>query len=261
LVIALDGDMPDEDEEKDPLYNRIGNIKIDDKNVIHLKVGSVGTAWVEAEYQPVSESDFVGELRGKISNEEIEEYNTALPSKETLEKYLNRYRLYHLIVDYGIASTISVHNIGTAKATDVSVILEFPDEIQVMDIYDVRKLEEPKAPNKPKDLQGVAYERAHPSEVAIRKAIEQFESFDAFKPINLPDLSAYTIRSNAFEAMDISDNIVSIDIKSGIVHTKWDSFRGLYIVPIKKGEFKAKVELMCAEYEEPEKTELAFVCE
>ena len=258
MIIALDGDMPDEDEEKDALYNRTGNIKTDDNDVIHLKVGSVGTAWVEAKYQPVSESDFVGELRGKISNEEIEEYNAALPSKETLEKYLDLYHLYHLIVDYGIASTISVHNIGTAKATDVSVILEFPDEIHVMDIYDVRKLEEPKAPKKPKDLQKVAYERAHPSEVAMEKAVERF---DVFKPINLPDLSAYTIRSNAFEAMDVSDNIVSVEIKNGIVHTKWDSFRGIYIVPMKKGEFKAKVELMCAEYEEPEKTELIFVCE
>ena len=85
LIIALDGDMPDEDEEKDALYNRTGNIKTDDNDVIHLKVGSVGTAWVEAKYQPVSESDFVGELRGKISNEEIEEYNAALPSKDVRE--------------------------------------------------------------------------------------------------------------------------------------------------------------------------------
>lgn len=261
LIIVLDGDIPDEDEEKDPLYNRTGNIKTDDNDVIHLKVGSVGTAWVEAEYQPVSKSDFVGELQGKISSEEIEEYNAALPSKEALEKYLNLYRSYHLIADCGIASTISVRNIGTAKATDVSVILEFPDEIQVMDIYDVRKLGEPKAPKKPKDLQEVAYERAHPSEAAMRKAVERFGSFDAFKPINLPDLSAYTIHSNVFEAMKISDNIVSMEIKNSIVHTKWDSFRGIYIIPMKRGEFKAKVELMCAEYEEPEKTKLTFVCE
>lgn len=94
LIIALDGDMPDEDEEKDALYNRTGNIKTDDNDVIHLKVGSVGTSWVEAKYQPVSESDFVGELRGKISNEEIEEYNAALPSKETLEKYLDLWRAF-----------------------------------------------------------------------------------------------------------------------------------------------------------------------
>ena len=30
-------------------------------------------------------------------------------------------------------------------------------------------------------------------------------------------------------------------------------FRGIYIIPMKKGEFKAKIELMCAEYEDPEK--------
>lgn len=81
-----------------------------------------------------------------------------------------------------------------------------------------------------------------------------------FNPEDAPTIVSV---ANALQItpMDVSDNIVSVEIKNGIVHTKWDSFRGIYIVPMKKGEFKAKVELMCAEYEEPEKTELTFVCE
>ena len=55
--------------------------------------------------------------------------------------------------------------------------------------------------------------------------------------------------------------MVSIEIKDGIVHTRLSSFRDIYIVPMKRGEFKARVELMCAEYENPEETELTFICE
>ena len=35
----------------------------------------------------------------------------------------------------------------------------------------------------------------------------------------------------------------------------------IYIVAIKKGKFKAKATFMCAEYENPDKIELTFICE
>lgn len=261
LVIKVAGDVPNEGEKDDPLYGRVKNIKTDADNAIHLKVESVKTSSVEAEYQPVSESDFIGELRGKVSIKEIEEYNAALPSEDMLEKYLKLYQMHHLIVDHGIASVVSVCNIGTAKATDISIKIEFPDEIRVLDIYEVRKLKEPEAPKKPKSLQVVAYERAHRSEMVLEKAFEQFGILNDIKTMKLPDLSAYTTHNSPFESIDIIENMVSIEIKDGIVHTRLSSFRDIYIVPMKRGEFKARVELMCAEYENPEETELTFICE
>lgn len=74
-------------------------------------------------------------------------------------------------------------------------------------------------------------------------------------------MSVYAVRNTVFESVDICDNTVNIELKDGIVHTKWDSFRDIYIVPLMQGEFKAKVTLMCAEYEDPEETEITFVCE
>ena len=79
--------------------------------------------------------------------------------------------------------------------------------------------------------------------------------------MKLPDLSTYTTYNSPFESIDIIENTVSIEIKDGIVHTRLSSFRDIYIVPMKRGEFKARVELMCAEYENPEETELTFICE
>lgn len=261
LMLDFAGDVPDEDEKEDPLYGRSGNMRTDEKDVIHLKVGDVGTALIEAEYQPVSQADFIGELQGKVTDAEIETYNKSLPSEDDVREYLNCYRDYHMIVDYGIASTISIHNIGTAKATDVSVLIEFPDEIQVLDIDEVRKLKEPKAPDKPRDLREVAYERAHKAEQAMAKALTRFEQLGVSKAFSLPRLDTYMVRNTIYESVDIFDNMVNIETRNGIVHTKWDSFSGIYIVPMKKGEFRAKITFMCAEYEDPDEKELIFLCE
>lgn len=264
LIVALEGDAPDDNEEDDPLFGRRDNLKMNDDDVVHLKVGCVGTTMAVVDYLPVSQADFVGELRGRVTDDEIKAYNDALPGQEELENYLNLYRTYHMIVDHGIASVVTIHNIGTAKATDVSLTIEFPNEVRVLDIDDVRKLEEPEAPKKPRDLQEIAYERAHKSELAVFKALAKFDQLDQLggvKPLSWPDLPAYTIGNTVIESVDIFDNMVDIKIPNGIVHTKWESFGDIYITPLVKGTFKAKVTLMCAEYEEPEVTEITFVCE
>ena len=165
-----------------------------------------------------------------------------------------------MIVDHGIATVVTIHNIGTTKATDVSLTIEFPEEIRVFDIDEVKKLEEPAAPKKPRDLHEIAYERAHKSEMAFNKALSALDQWRDIRPINLPDLNAYAISNSIFESVDIFDNTVSIETKRGIVHTKWDSFSGVYVVPMKKGIFKGKATFMCAEYENPEETEITFVC-
>ena len=259
LIINLEGDTPDESKRKDIFYEHKENLRIE-KEIIHLKVGSVNTNSVEADYLPLSKSAFIGELRGKVTDEEIEAYNNSLPTKEKMVKYLNNYRKYHMIVDYGIASVISVCNIGTAKATDVSLVIEFPDEIRVLDINEVREMKEPEAPEKPRNLLDIAYERAH-RKLAIARMFAPGEQFGSGRVLSWPDLSAYAMKNSAFESLDISGNKVNIEIKNGIVHTKNKSFRDIYIVAMKKGKFKAKATFMCAEYERPDKIELTFICE
>ena len=79
----------------------------------------------------------------------------------------------------------------------------------------------------------------------------------------LPDISTYIaspIRANSiYESIEIEDNIVAIEQKQGIVHTKFDYFSGACIVPLVTGEYESKVTLMCAEYEEPEETIIRFI--
>ena len=261
LIVALEGDKPEKDAHYDLLYSRSENIQTDESEVVHLKVGNVSTTLVKLEYQPVSKADFSGDLLGMVTDEEIKAYNDALPSPKELEEYLNLYSMYHMIADCGIATIVTVHNIGTAKANDVSVLIEFPDEIIALAIKDVRELEEPQAPEKPRDLREIAYERVHIVETTATKAFAQLDQYGLGKAYNWPSLSAYITGNNSFDQIEIEDNTVSIETSRGIVHTKWECFDGLYLVPVKRGTFKAKVTLMCAEYRDPEETELTFICE
>ena len=64
-----------------------------------------------------------------------------------------------------------------------------------------------------------------------------------------------------YSDIEIDNNYVEITPKNGIVHTKFDYFPGAYIIPKEVGEFEAKVTLMCAEYEDPEKTTIRFIVE
>ena len=260
LILDLEKDMSDEEEEPDPLFSHKEYIRTED-GVIHLKVGSVGTAVVEAEYLPLKKEDFLFELSGQVSEDEIEAYNNALPSEEEMESYIKLYCDHHRIVDHGIAAVLSIHNIGTAKATDVSVTIEFPDEVRVYDMEDVRKMKEPQAPKKPRNLQEVAYERAHRSEIAMEKAYAQIAQLGSSRHFELPDLSPFFVHDTVSDRIDIFDNMIDIGISDGILHTRWDNFRGIYLVPMKKGEFQAKATFMCAEYEDPKEVKITFVCE
>ena len=90
---------------------------------------------------------------------------------------------------------------------------------------------------------------------------KQIEGLGAAKPYEWPLIPISSIGNTYFESVEIYDNKVEIETKKDIVHTKFDWFDGAYIVPVRKGEFKVKATLMCAEYEDPEEMEITFICE
>lgn len=128
------------------------------------------------------------------------------------------------------------------------------------DIDVVNDIKEPKAPEKPQDLQEVVYEKAQKSEVALKNLYSQLEFMNAYSSAIWPTITPTISRVDFGESIDISDNVVELELK-GIVHTKFGWLSGIRIVPMVKGTFKAKVILMCVEYEKPDETEITFVCE
>lgn len=263
LTITLGCTKPDDNEEYPEFYQREDLITIDDDGTVHLKMKSISTNMQEAEYQPLSWEDIPADITQRVSDQAIREYNASLPSKEELEEYLSTYRLYLRIKENGIPVTFYISNIGTAKATDISATIEFPEQVQILNADVVFNMPEPTAPEKGEDPIHKAYLQAERERVfALDIKPPMFGGFGGgfdFSAISsaLPAISNNTI----FESIDIEDNIVDIEQKQGIVHTKFNYFYGGYIVPMTPGEYEAKVTLMCVEYEDPEETTIKFIVE
>lgn len=264
LTVTLGCTKPDEDEEYPELYQREDLLSIDENGTIHLKLKEISTSLEESEYHKLTLEDVPAELRKFVSDKEIREYNQNLPSEEELQRYIKSCKLYKRIKENGIPLTFFVNNLGNAKATDISVTIEFPDQVRVYDINEIGEMGELKGPAKPKN--------------PIEAAKKQQEKERAFAlDIKIPnvlggipagiDYSAFTakmprlVKNSVFESIEIEDNIVEIEQKQGIVHTRLDYFNGSYIVPMTAGAYEAKVTLMCAEYEDPEETTIKFIVE
>lgn len=261
LTITLGLTKPGEDEKHPEVFQRDQFITFEDDGTIRLKLKRLVTTAKESEYLPIMKSDVPAELHRYVSEQSIKEYNAALPTKEEIEKYLANYKTYLRLMENGVPVTFFVNNLGTAKATDVSVTIEFPDQVRVFDFEEIIETPEPSAPKKPENPIEKGYKKAEKERAfALNLGMPELRGFGT-----IPDLSAYIaspIRANSvFESIEIQDNIVEMEQKQGIVHTKFDFFPGGYIVPVTPGEYEAKVTLMCAEYEDPEETTLRFVVE
>lgn len=262
LAIDLVQTKADKEEEHPEVYQRDDLIAIDEDGTVHLKLKKLSVAEKEAKFQPLRKSDIPLEVTRFISDQDIRDYNASLPSEGEIKKYLEEYRNYLRLTENGVPMTVLINNLGTAKATDVSVTIEFPDQVRVFECEEIIEEPEPKMPKMPEDIIEKAYKKAE-----RERAFAWDLDIPGLRALGVtPDLSALIrpsdFRANsAFESFDIEDNIVEIEQKQGIVHTKFDYFPGAYIVPTVSGEFEAKVTLMCAEYEDSEETTIRFIVE
>lgn len=263
LTITLGCTKPDDDEEYSEYYQREELIKFDEDGTVHLKLKAISTNMQEAEYQPLSRKDIPVDISRRVTDQAIREYNESLPSNDELDKYLSTYRIYSRIKENGIPVTFFVNNLGTAKATDISVTIEFPDQVQILNADVVVDIPEPKAPEKGEDPVQKAYMQAeHERAFALDLKPSYFRGLgDRFDLSSISSALPAITSNNIFESIDIEENVVEIEQKRGIVHTKFDWFIGGYLVPLVVGEYEAKVTLMCAEYEDPEETTIKFIVE
>lgn len=237
-------------------------IAIDEDGTVHLKLKPISTNMQEAEYQPLSRQDIPVDISRRVSDQAIREYNESLPAKEELEQYLNYCHIFSRIKENGIPITFYVNNIGTAKATDVTVTLEFPNQVRVLEAKEAIDMPEPKAPKKGEDPIQKAYLQAKRERAfALDLKPSNFRGFGSIPDISALVASPFKNGNTIYSSIEIEDNIVEIEQKQGIVHTKFDYYYGAYIVPMIAGEYEAKVTLMCAEYEDPEETTIKFIVE
>lgn len=160
----------------------------------------------EAELIPISKEDVECY---NISEEEINEYNKSLPTKEELENYLEKCRTYRCIKENGIPIKFNWTNIGNQKANDINLHITFSDGLLIMKKGEVEEL---KMPLKPDTLE-------NPVERKIKKrmGLDNIESLQKIFSSNIFDMGLDKIKLpiddfsyNIYHSENIKDNCLNM---------------------------------------------------
>lgn len=210
----------------------------------------------EAELIPISKEDAEGY---NISEEEINEYNKSLPTKDELENYLEKCRMYRCIKENGIPIKFKWTNIGNQKANDINVHITFSDGLLIMKKGEVDEL---KMPLKPDTLE-------NPVERKIKKrmGLDNIESLQKIFSPNIFDMGLDKIKLpiddfsyNIYHSENIKANCLNIWSK-GLMHTEEDESDEYILVPIAKGKYQISISVICEEFPEEFEQKLTVIIE
>lgn len=220
---------------------------------LQLKLVPINAECYRNKFEPLSKVDIFPEIRSLVSEKAIQEYNAALPSGELIDNYIKEMEKYQRIHKGGIAFEIHVENTGTAKATDVRVRLNFPDEFLLFEVPDVDNVKEPQVPPMPKNpIDEVMREyerRLDPMADMVHKMALSMPTYGGTTPLSASLLALAD--TSVSESMDVYDHAVNIE-NAQIQHYDLAWYRGLYVVPTTKGKYQIQCSIMCSEYIEPE---------
>lgn len=204
---------------------------------------------VKHEFRLLSYDEVPQELKKYVTEDEIEKYNKALPSKEEISKYVQEEIEYLRIKNTGKDIDIKVTNDGLVKANNIYIDIEFPKEISIMEVDKIESLIKPKKLDIPvnpiKKAEKEYYSKFVPKLSAFNNMANLLNyNLNTIQPVN------FTSILNKNKSSWINHNIMTIKINS-LMHTREISLYEKYrIIPLEIGSFDAKISIICEEYEE-----------
>ena len=201
---------------------------------------------IKQKYKKISINDFPIDLRQYAEESEIDDYNNSLPTNEELQNYADKLDHYIQITKSCVRVEIGLQNVGTAIANSASLVIQFPDSVEVYN-NNIVDLLEPEAPEKGNN----------PIELAAKRKKYQSSNMLYNNPnilggltekLNLVNPLLYAIED--IEDCLINSNIVEINCEK-LIHSYISFKNDVYLVGRKPGKYKIKCSLMCEEYEKP----------
>lgn len=224
---------------------------------MQIKLQSIYVEHFRNRYEPLDRSCIDLHLENYVSDEALRQYNELLPSKDEIDKYIMELVAYQRIRKGGVVFELQISNDGTAKATDIRVFIDFPEEFLLFDISDIGDIEEPREPELPDNPIEKAEEEYAKRMNPIGALAMNWGIFNGNRQNVLTDISSLSrigvINSYAQSmnlSLDIEEHSIVAELQQ-IPHRDLRLFAGIYIVPTKRGNFKARVSIMCSEYLEP----------
>lgn len=208
--------------------------------------------------------DIEGHLLEYISEEDIDIYNKSIPSQGELEKYNDECEKFYKISNYSVPLVIEVANMGSVKANNLYIDIEFPKEVLIYENSD--EPNEPKSPiplnpigraqaeyNKKIKEQGSPFARFQAS-LGLGNGLNKFEALAARPNFNLQDIRSI----NQEWCTTLDGNKITIKIDS-LLHTRRMTFDDEYmIVPLTAGKHTIEIRIICEEYEDVETKFIEF---
>lgn len=247
-----------EDNSKNKLYQNSKNGFDNENGGITIKKKIVKKEIPQKFTQKLSLLDVPIELRKYVTEESIHEYNNNLPNERTVKNFSDKMMWYEIINNCGVPVYFYIDNIGTLKATNVNIELEFPKELCVYNIEDAAAINMPTVDFMPENPIVKAREK---SEIAYNV----FSSSIFSQPRMESICSTIGYRNIAdfdnFHKAKVFDKNSAEGIFPSIMHTKGDYLDGIYIVPLKEGKYQVKCYLICEEIEEKQECIIDVIVE
>ena len=189
-------------------------------------------------------------LKNHITEDEIIEYNNNIPSQIEIDEYNKKYEQYYKSKNYSSALVIEVCNLGTLKASNLYIDINFPEDVIIMD--ENVEIEEPENPIPDTLLiwAKIRYEETLKNNNVNNILKKHFlNSFDknifVGSKIRLPKIRPINQKWDT----NLSNNKLTIKIDN-LLHTRYMTFDNEYlIVPLKLGKHNVEISVICEEYE------------
>lgn len=203
--------------------------------------------------EPLRFEDIEDHLFGFVTKQDIEEYNSLIPSQKDLDDYNKECEAFYKIKNYSTALVIEVANRGSAKASNIFVDIDFPEEVIIYKIG--KKHSEPKNPipiNPIKRAQNEYEEKLREQASSLSALHSRFvrinelmgRSHVAHSGFDVPNYNSIdrVLRTN------LEGRRITIKIDS-LLHTRSMTFDDEYmIVPLIQGKIAIEVCVICEDY-------------
>lgn len=198
-------------------------------------------------------------LHDFISEEDIDEYNREMPTREALDRYNAECERVYRINECSTPLKMIVSNIGSAKANNVYIDIIFPEGI-----YIYGNNEKHNKPNSPIPFNPITRAQSEYNKKLEEKKfpLSRFNSMHMMASGNFPRVTGLDHFSNLKHIKPINQHWwvnldgqkVTIKIED-LIHTRYMTFDDEYMmVPLVPGKYIIQINVICEEYSEVKKS-------
>ncbi len=169
-----------------------------------------------------------------ITIEEINEYNSSLPTKSEIHFYNIENEKYWRVKNTGVCLEFNIYNDGNIKANDINIEIIAPEEILILKEYEINNYKKP---------EGFKI-KSNP----LVKSNETFTSSYAVKFPVLEKMAPNVFSKRSSKYITVINNAINIHLDNLLHKKKYNFADKIKLIPLNKGVYEMKISIICEEY-------------